>query len=141
MLHFFFDLLYSMVMKALIPNKDTLFFLSKLQKEILKKTRCNPIYPLYCFQNEFPETISSFTILSPVAEDNQLYFPIEINSIQFKIPFGVIKEFSMNVKDILNEYADQFPRRERVFKISDASITSDAWEINNEKWVKIKQDD
>ena len=43
--------------------------------------------------------------------------------------------------DILNEYADQFPRRERVFKISDASITSDAWEINNEKWVKIKQDD
>ena len=69
MLHFFFDLLYSMVMKALIPNKDTLFFLSKLQKEILKKTRCNPIYPLYCFQNEFPETISSFTILSPAAED------------------------------------------------------------------------
>ena len=141
MLHFFFDLLYSMLMKALIPNKDTLFFLSKLQKEILKKTRCNPIYPLYCFQNEIPETISSFTILSPAAEDNQLYFPIEINSIQFKIPFGVIKDFSRNVKDILNEYADQFPRRERVFKISDASITSDAWEINNEKWVKIKQDD
>ena len=99
------------------------------------------MYPLYCFQNEFPETISSFTILSPAAEDNQLYFPIEINSIQFKIPFGVIKDFSRNVKDILNEYADQFPRRERVFKISDASITNDAWEINNEKWVKIKQDD
>lgn len=141
MLHFFSDLLYSMPMKAFIPNKDTLYFLSKIQKEILEKTRCTPLYPLFCFQDDFPGTIESVTILHPMEEDNHLFFPLEINKIRFKIPFGQVKEFSRNVNETLNEYEKQFPRNERVFKISQASKKDDAWETENVKWFKIKQED
>ncbi|MFA6936947.1 MAG: hypothetical protein WCQ67_01810 [Treponema sp.] len=102
-------------MLVIIPHKDTLFALSKIQKEIIlsfnKKYSQNksnvpavfPSYPLWCFLDEsFTsekfQKLSSCKIEEPVFNKSEFYFPIvfsfddDSKSIEQKIIFATFNK-------------------------------------------------
>lgn len=135
-------------MNALIPHKDTLLFLYKVQKEIIqqieKEKLIYPQFPLYCLQeNEIPNEIISFTIFKPKTKKEFAIFPIEIeckkNKLNFFIVFAKTSDNSpMPELTISKEFEDAFPKKEHIFRIANIIHHENSWQIFDDKWVKIK---
>ena len=76
-------------MNALIPDKDTLFLLSKIQKDFIKKYNLHffnsliPLMPLWAFTEEekdfsFFKDFSKVIIEKPLQDENIFFFPVKV---------------------------------------------------------------
>ena len=140
-------------MYALIPHKDTQFFLYNVQKEVIVSynKECNskaefliPRFPLWAFMDELPVSAISSCIVNGIScTDTELFFGIEIivgskaSSLKIIVATGenIDKE---RIKEIDFKEKDSFPLRQRVFRIGESVIEGNNYSLFHDKWVKIK---
>lgn len=142
---------------VIIPHKDTLFFLTKLQKEVI--TRHNKThnknewimscYPLWCIDFDSPLLSNDlpckfFVINKPLLEKGFYFFPVKIffseRTINGKITFA------KNISDVccpenqeifLTEEEDKnFPLMQKSFRLCDVVFENNGWKVLKEEWVK-----
>ncbi|MEE1182364.1 MAG: hypothetical protein UHY90_08945 [Treponema sp.] len=135
-------------MKALIPHKDTLFFLADMQKHLISflqgKVFLYPLFPLFAFsEKEIPLGMTSCTIEVPVRQKEFLFFPVKVeyesSVLNLQIKFArtadndPVPDFSLS-----EEIKNAFPKRERIFRIADIVYENNTWQVFNDKWCKVK---
>lgn len=132
-------------MNTLIPNKDTMHFLANIQKEIVRlasETKKHyPLYPLFAFDFQ-AEQIEGCRILPPAAEENFLFFPVEITAGTerklYKIIFARTADNSRSIlPGLKDEIKNAFPRKERTFRTATVIQENNGWQIYNDKWTKL----
>lgn len=137
-------------MNAIIPHKDTLFFLTDIQRKIISSNGAEvllfPIYPLFAFKegtDEFQSGIpTDMKIECPRVKDRTLVFPVRIEgregSMELEIQFAraADKESEINLK-IPEEIKNAFPRRERTFRTATVIFENNGWQVYDDKWFKI----
>lgn len=135
-------------MKALIPNKDSLFELIQIQKKILQQLQNNcpdavisPVYPLYAFSEKIEHEIKSVKIEKIVygRECNTFSFAVKIQyeeKIQnLKIDFGKTVTGKINEKSILDI---DFPEMNlKIFRLATVIFENNSWQVFDEKWIKL----
>lgn len=137
-------------MNAIIPHKDTLFFLTDIQRKLISLNGATvllyPVYPLFAFKegkDEFTAGIpTDMKIECPRVKNSILVFPVKIESregsmeleIQFAGALG--KEPEINLK-IPEEIKNAFPRRERTFRTATVNFENNGWQVYDDKWFKI----
>ena len=140
---------------AIIPHKDTFFFLGKVQKEILEKYNSSheknewliPQYPLWFTGCDFiaEETSpESFVIQKPLMQEGEIFFPVEINfsgkTFKGKIILAkkIYEDFSFKDDEIVlsEENEKKFPLSQKSFRFCNVSFESNGWKVIDEKWFK-----
>lgn len=135
-------------MNAIIPHKDTLFFLANLQRKILELTKNKsellPLYPLFAFLNHEPDgTITEFTIELPATSGNFICLPVIIATEKEKITAEIKIARTMLSKnpelpELPEEIKNAFPKRERIFRTASVVIENNGWQVFDDKWHKLK---
>lgn len=137
-------------MNAIIPHKDTLFFLADIQRKIIstgaKNSFLYPHYPLFAFfadgtENIRLENIRSMTISCPCAKGNFLVFPIHIEledgSVETEIKFARTKNGEPEpAVEIPPEIKNAFPKRERTFRSATVIMENNGWQVFDDRWHK-----
>ncbi len=151
-------------MKVLIPHKDILFSLSKLQENFIftannypeKSCTLIPNFPLWAFSDsENFEKELNFSqcrkcVFTKIEFDGEkkFYFSLDFfytdskkDKKEVKIYFAQkISEKKLNIDFINTKLSYQiFPLKMNVFKIAGASEKNFSWKIFDEKWIKIKK--
>lgn len=125
-------------MKAIVPNKDTIFLLNNMQREICRRNGLIPQFPLWVIADEIPEHFSSIIIKSPERDEESVYFPVQVNTdIMYRIHFASYtnnKEISCD----LTVGEGVFPKSERVFRTGNFLAEENSWKLTNAEWHKIK---
>lgn len=137
-------------MLALIPNKDTLSFLSSAARKILFafNSRHNlsviPLFPLWASLDKAPVNPGIMTVFNYRISDGRLFFPVEVidgkERVEAKIEFGKI--WNQNLNEVsyieIEEIKDLFPAFIRMFKTGNAVFEDGSWEVYDEKWFKCR---
>ncbi|MDO4506119.1 MAG: hypothetical protein Q4B64_04155 [Spirochaetales bacterium] len=136
-------------MKAIVPHKDTLFFLAGVQRKLIsmlaKEKNVYPQYPLYAFtEDEIPSGVMSLTIGCPGTENELAVFPLLIEGegfiINLKIPFArTADRTDMPELKMSEEIKNAFPRKERIFRTATVIRTENSWQLFDDRWNKIKK--
>lgn len=143
-------MLYTVLdMNAIVPHKDTLFFLAGMQRKIIsilgKESQVYPQYPLFAFTEEaIPTGIISLIIECPTAENDFAVFPLKVESregsLNLSIPFAKTSDGSDFAElDLSEEIKNAFPRKERIFRTATALMAENSWQLFDDKWNKIKK--
>lgn len=137
-------------MLALIPNKDTLSFLSSTARKILfafnslQKLSVIPLFPLWASLDKAPVNPGIMTVFNYRISDGRLFFPVEVidgkERVEVKIEFGKI--WNQNLNEVsyieIEEIKDLFPAFIRVFKTGNAVFEDGSWKVYDEKWFKCR---
>lgn len=137
-------------MLALIPNKDTLSFLSSAARKILfafnsrQKLSVIPLFPLWASLDKAPVNPGIMTVFNYRISDGRLFFPVEVidgkERVEAKIEFGKIWNQNLNEGSYIEieEIKDLFPAFIRVFKTGNAVFEDGSWKVYDEKWFKCR---
>lgn len=137
-------------MLALIPNKDTLNFLSSAARKILfafnsrQKLSIIPLFPLWASLDKAPVNPGIMTVFNYRISEGRLFFPVEVidgkERVEAKIEFGKI--WNQNLNEVsyieIEEIKDLFPAFIRVFKTGNAVFEDGSWKVYDEKWFKCR---
>lgn len=148
MLHFFLILRYTMHMKAFTANKDVLFTLHAIQKDILSfcnkdKVTAIPAFPLWAFCEDdfFDGTITRCVIQQAQfdKEKKTLFFPVDFtedsgNTKTLNITFATVQ----NTEEITLPQVANLPISINTFRTGTVLVTECSWQLYDEKWIKIK---
>lgn len=148
-------------MKVIVPHKDTIFLLSKVQREFISAYNTTsyafPQYPLWCFLTPEDEQqlssatkITSLEIQAPAFEGTVFFFPVLIaiagdasteGNVSLKTSRIVFAKTDDSIKKALDfsllEKSDAFPLHPRVFRIGEASVENNGWSLTDDHWVKL----
>ncbi len=144
--------------KAIIPHKDTAFFLAKTAKMCISlynapflsddvRKKAFPVFPQWIFLDEIPENITCIELNLPLKCKTELYFPVKLfleqnslNIMEEKIKFAQILEDSENSEEKLKLptlVQEKFPMQLKIFRTGKVLLTENSWQFFEEKWHKL----
>lgn len=134
-------------MNAIIPHKDTLFFLAGIQRNIIsilnREANVFPLYPLFAMTDQdIPGGMTGCTIGLPETEWNKAYFPVEIEYADHCLKLSIFFARTVDGKempefDLPQEIKNAFPKKERIFRTANAIFENNTWQIYDDRWIKI----
>lgn len=143
-------------MFAVVPGKDALLFLAKVQKKCISSFNsvcfgriiACPVFPLWAFFDfQLPEKILSCEFCEPVLEGEKFIFPMRLISVEeenkrainLEVAFGKIlgdKKSSFQFHFTFDKIENCFPYKIRVFKTGNVLLQNNSWQLFDEKWIK-----
>ncbi|MGN0729236.1 hypothetical protein [Treponema sp.] len=143
-------------MFGLVPGKDALLFLVRMQKKSLSvfnsrfspEYLASPVFPLWAFSDfPFPENFESFDFMIPVFTEGRFVFPAEIKFcssgrqeiMHIEFEFGKVLGEKKELPDFQfdkNEFEVFFPHRIKSFKTGTVLAQNNCWQLFDEKWCK-----
>ncbi len=145
-------------MFALVPGKDALLFLAKIQKKCLSvfnsvffgQVAACPVFPLWAFFDfPLPEKIVSCEFCEPVLKDEKFIFPVQLiclegeneKTVKLEVVFGKIlgnKKSGLQFHLASDEIESCFPHKIRIFKTGSVIVQNNSWQLFDEKWIKCR---
>lgn len=140
-------------MYALVPHKDTLFFLYQVQKEVISLYNHKyasdtdfiyPSFPLwaFCDKDIFTDKINQCSIDGIDIDKDKAFFTVKLQSGQkdyiLKIVFAAGQsDIKPQIKDLDFSARQNFPLYQRVFRKGEVLHKDNVFKLYDDKWIKV----